>query len=259
MNRALRKRAAKLRDKAKSSLSKMRGSDFQSVAGRVSTEQYIATLNPFADQSEDGPSGIVVTLTRELMDRTEEIENVHEGRFLGAESRAEIKCAAGCSWCCRRPLVVSILDAFAVSYHLLREGDTLALDSYLQSIAVYGNRRADLNRSYRPCPFLNEQDRCRVYPARPIVCRAFHSTNVEACRIQAETESADRDIPMFTNLFGFRGMALSGARQAVTDLGLDDRPVVLARAVKLILEDFDGVASQWLQGEEVFETAVVGP
>ena len=44
---------------------------------------------------------------------------------------------------------------------------------------------------------------------------------------------------MFTGLFGFRGLRLSGARKALKDMGLDDRPVVLARAVALLLENFE--------------------
>ena len=62
---------------------------------------------------------------------------------------------------------------------------------------------------------------------------------------------------MYTGLFGFRGIRLSGARQALSELGMDDRPVVLAKAVKLLLDDFDSVTESWLQGGDSFETAAV--
>jgi hypothetical protein len=62
---------------------------------------------------------------------------------------------------------------------------------------------------------------------------------------------------MYANLFGFMGMRLSGARQALMDMGIDDRPVVLATAVYILLQDFDGVVERWLDGEAVFDRAAV--
>lgn len=257
MNRALRKRAAKLQDKAEKSLSKLRGDGFAQEAERLSTEQYIAVLSSLTQNNDDSAGQLVISLVQNMMRRTQSIEESVESRFLSIENRNQIQCAEGCSWCCRRPLVVSILDAFSVSAHLLNHPEPMELDEYLQTIEPLGNERARLNQSFDPCPFLDPQERCRVYLARPVVCRAFHSTDVEQCRSQVEVSTSERSTPMFTNLFGFRGMSLSGARQAINDLGLDERPVVLARAVKLLLEDFEGVAAAWLAGHPVFETATV--
>ena len=126
----------------------------------------------------------------------------------------------------------------------IRQSETVAevlvtLKRYNESIAPLGNSRESLKQSFDPCPFLNPRNQCSVYEARPVICRAFHSTDVATCESIIKNSSSQRDVPMFTGLFGFRGLRLSGARKALKDMGLDDRPVVLARAVALLLENFE--------------------
>lgn len=257
MNRALRKRAGKLRDKAEKQLKKPSGSDLHSTALRLSNEQYVATLQPFTDPQVKSAGEFVTHLAQHLMQETQSIQRQTEPKFMSEEDQAKIACAAGCSWCCRRAVKVSILDAVSVAAYLLQNEIPIALEDYLHGLESCGRDGHKLRANYARCPLLTTEDRCAVYPARPVVCRAFHSLDVEACRVQAEEADGNRDTPMYTLLFGLRGMRLSGAREALSALGLDDRPVVLARALKLLLEDFEGTCQAWLDGEPVFESAGV--
>lgn len=258
LRRVLRKRASKLSKKAAQSLSKIKGDDLKAVSNRASLEQYVETLAPFAEPQQMSPAELARSLAADVVGSTEQLESEQIPRFIQADDLADIDCGSGCAWCCHEPLQVSILDAISVACYLLDNPNSdIELEKYLESLEPYGNERAKLKESFQPCPFLDDSHRCRVYQARPVICRAFHSRDVGRCRSIIEDQNEEREVPMYTGLFGFRGLRLSGARKALKDLGLDDRPVVLARAVKLLLADFEGVTQEWLEGEEAFEPAIV--
>ena len=261
MNRALRKRAKRLRSKSEKSLSKMKGQDLQTVSNRMSAEQYAQTLELFENPPTENAVELAVHLAGHLMSETEKVEKEQVPRFVPDHKMKEVDCCAGCAWCCHEPLQVSILDAVSVAQQIRRTDSVdqvlSTLNSYNESIAPLGNKRESLKQSFDPCPFLSPQNQCTVYEARPVICRAFHSTEVNTCESIIKTSASQRDVPMFTGLFGFRGLRLSGARKALKDLGLDDRPVVLARAVQLLLENFEETLEAWMEGEPVFDKAAV--
>lgn len=262
LNRALRKRASKLRGKALKQLSKRSsGSDLATLSQKLSLEQYEKVLAHFEKPKEENLSTLAVRLMEDLFRSTEALESEHIEALVPESKARRIDCCAGCAWCCHEPIQCSILDAISVAHHLLNtdkaEEFSPTLDAYLATIAPYENRREQLKQSFDPCPFLGTNHQCKVYQARPIICRAFHSTDVGVCTSIHEQKAAERSVPMYTGLFGFRGIRLSGARQALSELGMDDRPVVLAKAVKLLLDDFDSVTESWLQGGDSFETAAV--
>lgn len=261
MNRAVRKRAAKLRAKALKSLSKSKGSDLQSVSNRESQAQYTEILNFFENPTHDSSDSLARDMARSLMNGTTHTLEDEAPRFIKESDLCKIDCSAGCSWCCRQPLQVSILGAVSVAAHILDQAckaDYLPLlEEYVRAIAPYEYNHHRLKGSFERCPFLGPDDRCGVYEARPVVCRAFHSTDKKSCQRVVEERSENRDISMFSAYFGFIGLRLSGARQALKDLGLDDRPVVLGAAVKLLLDDFPGVTENWLNGGNIFEEVAV--
>lgn len=261
MNRALRKRAAKLRGKSLKSLGKLKGQDLHSVSNRLSEEQYAQTLEGFENPSHKSAADLARALAKNLMAGSLQVQQVEAAKFITPQRLQEIDCGEACAWCCHQPMQVSALSAISVAAFLLeqeRAEVTLPiLENYVATLAPYANDRVRLKECFTPCPFLDQEKKCSVYEARPVLCRAFHSTDVKACQAVVEEKRANRDVPMFANYFGFLGMRLSGARKALKDLGLDERPVVLATAVKMLLEDFDGMMEQWVEGEAVFEEAAI--
>lgn len=261
MKRAVRKRAGKLRAKALKSLGKSKGSDLQSVSNRESQVQYSEVLALFESPTHEDAGELVSEMARGLMRGTRQTAEEIAPKFISETDRGKIECSAGCSWCCRQPLQVSILGAISVAAYILENGlekqYSPLLEAYVQIIAPYEYDHLRLKECFERCPFLGADNRCGVYEARPVVCRAFHSTDKKCCEKVIVEQSKDRNIPMFSRYFGFIGMRLSGARQALKDMGLDDRPVVLGAAVKLLLDDFAGVTEKWIEGENVFEEVAV--
>ncbi len=260
MNRASRKRAKRLAETAQKELTKVEGSDLKAVSNRLDLAHYKETLEQLL---QGGEASAVVPRTATQMHRQTE-ENTHETapRYISRQALDGIDCRQGCAWCCHEPLQVSILDAIAVAHYLRNQGRAdevrTTLEQHIEDkLGHYSLHYQELKRSFDPCPFLNDDNLCSVYEARPVICRAFHSTDVTVCEKNVREKSASRSVPMYSPYFGFIGLAQEGARRAVRDLGLDDRPVVLAIAVKLLLSDFEGLVSGWLDGERVFDEAAV--
>jgi uncharacterized protein len=78
------------------------------------------------------------------------------------ERGADLQCRAGCEACCHVELEVSPLEASFVVARL-RELDTDALDALAQRLDAPDDDR---------CVMLDDDGRCRVYEARPLVCRS---------------------------------------------------------------------------------------
>lgn len=78
---------------------------------------------------------------------------------------ADLQCRAGCDGCCRVSLSVCDLEADALRAALgtLPEEERQRLRNHAAHAEVQGAER---------CVFLNEDGRCAVYDARPLVCRS---------------------------------------------------------------------------------------
>lgn len=83
-----------------------------------------------------------------------------------------VSCRAGCSWCCKQLIYMSLAEAVDIVEH--HRGRVAALRPTLERLSESLVLNAD-HMSYfgTPCPLL-EDDRCSVYEERPITCRAHY-------------------------------------------------------------------------------------
>lgn len=241
MNRSTRKRLERLLEQANRELEKEPGPGLAAVANRVDLRQYALTLT-LLQAGEPGPE-MAVALVNEL--RTASAAAYEACESMMTSRRTD--CRSQCSWCCREPLQVSPLDAILVAHSLLDRRDYWG--PRLAGYALPDRTGAVLKRNFSPCPFLGENQLCQVYEARPVICRAFHSTDVSVCRQRVEHPDGSRSVPMHLEWFGFTGLPMEGAHRALDEAGIDRRPVVLGLAVRLLLEDFQGLTRRWLEGE----------
>lgn len=241
MNRTTRKRLERLLEQANRELEIEPGKDLASVSTRVDLQHYAITLG-LLHAGEPGPETAVALVTA-LRDASAVAYEVG-ARLSGHRT---VDCRSQCSWCCREPIQVSPLDAVLVAESLLPRSEHWG--PRLASYQLPDRTSAVLKRNFAPCPFLGENQMCQVYEARPVICRAFHSTDVGVCRSRVENPDGKRSVPMFLEWFGFTGLPLEGAHRALDEAGIDRRPVVLGLAVRQLLEDFAGTTRRWLEGE----------
>lgn len=70
-----------------------------------------------------------------------------------------MRCASGCSACCGHALTLSPVEAESVRAHVATLPDDVRA------------RLAKRARRETPCPALDDDGRCAIYEARPIICR----------------------------------------------------------------------------------------
>jgi len=98
----------------------------------------------------------------------------------------QVACKNGCSWCCYQQVRVSVPEIFRIVDYLrntLSETELRATNTRLraldkQSRNITPKRRAKVSDA---CAFLKD-DKCSIYPVRPISCAEFTSYDVKACK-----------------------------------------------------------------------------
>ena len=127
------------------------------------------------------------------------------------DSGKQLYCRDNCSGCCHLAVHATFPEAVAVAEQLSAQ-QTAELADYVERIKKAFKNWINLKsylKEHRqklgPCPFLNQQGSCSIYPLRPIACRALLSTRPAAwCTVdfselnnwdkQAYESSLDRQV-----------------------------------------------------------------
>ncbi|HVV88247.1 MAG TPA: YkgJ family cysteine cluster protein [Kofleriaceae bacterium] len=84
---------------------------------------------------------------------------------VAARHPAELACRAGCDGCCRTRLTVTAVEAAAI--------EAWAAEQPAEArAAIAAAARAPVEPASVRCAALDGDGRCRIYPARPLVCRS---------------------------------------------------------------------------------------
>jgi hypothetical protein len=75
---------------------------------------------------------------------------------------SDMRCAAGCDLCCRTRPTVTVVEAAAIAEWVATK------DAEERAALATAAASSDLSR----CPALDDAGRCRIYDARPIICRS---------------------------------------------------------------------------------------
>lgn len=165
-------------------------------------------------------------------------------------------CRAGCDACCYNQVELTgpetiVLGTF-LTERLAPSDRQLLLDRVALSVARrQGQTKAQLaaRRAHLPCPLL-EDGTCLAYEVRPLMCRAMHSLEAEACR--RELADCNLNLVQFYHHRHTIHVSLSqGLVDACLALGYQAGPLDLPRS----LVDFfavPDVVERWLAGEKVF-------
>lgn len=159
-----------------------------------------------------------------------------------SDSGEALACKAGCTWCCHYKVDVRADEALALAEFVRTRLDVPTRTRVIEA----ARRNAATIRTLTPlehlhaaiaCCFLVDNG-CSVYPARPLACRNYHSTDVSACIDQFERR-ADVEVPVPTvPELDARGAGHREGRQsAVLHAGLDVRAYDLTTAFLEAIEN----------------------
>ena len=165
-------------------------------------------------------------------------------------------CHAGCAWCCYLPVVlVTTAEALALARWLRSHCSTSELDALRHRLSARLQRQqAPAEKDALPlaCPLLRN-NRCMVYEARPLKCRAWNSLRLADCEQAYGHGSSAHQVPIDTPAFVMGNAVLSGLTDSVTTAGLDGSHHELCQALDQALTQSDA-AERWQQGEKVLST-----
>ncbi|PJZ64089.1 hypothetical protein CH371_19905 [Leptospira wolffii] len=90
----------------------------------------------------------------------------------------KIACRPGCTACCKnQSIILSAFEIAGISYYICEILDKEMQNRIVDKLERYTSETME-------CPFLIDE-RCSVYPLRPLVCRTFHVLDKE-CTIQED-------------------------------------------------------------------------
>ena len=167
------------------------------------------------------------------------------------EYQPRLHCRDNCWYCCCKPNVlasvpelVRILDPIESTFGV--EALSALRERGRRYAAQMKGRRLDepVNESV-PCPLLVD-GRCSVYDIRPLVCRGYNSTDVDACRRAHGDVSAL--VPIFAILKDVTDGATVGSAQRLAATGVNQSVVDLGAALNIALSIERNPAASIVQG-----------
>lgn len=143
-------------------------------------------------------------------------------------------CAAGCAFCCHLPVAVPPGVAEAIRDHVAETFPSEARSALLvrlRAAEALAAVAADPTRLRHRCPLLGADDRCSVYPVRPISCRAFTSPSARRCEALIAGAAPEGGIPQNASLFRLHRDATAVLEQTARGRGASPMQKDLAGAL----------------------------
>jgi Fe-S-cluster containining protein len=175
--------------------------------------------------------------------------------------RAAHACAAGCCFCCYLPVDVTVPEALRIMVYaqtMLNSDTFKALRQRLEVTAAHvrGLSYEEHARARIPCALLVD-DRCSVYPSRPLACRAWNSTSVDRCKEVFHGDPVTMLPPLDTAAYDAVWSVARGVATGIKQARLDSKTYELHSILQRLFEQPETV-SHWLRGKDAFAGCTVG-
>lgn len=132
----------------------------------------------------------------------------------------DLACKAGCGSCCAAHVGVEVAEAFAIMRHLQQSHTPDDFAALMAQVAEIAAEVGDLDPGTRWvkqvfCAFLDpDSQSCTIYAVRPLACRGYNSTDLDACN--RSTTNLDHDQPIPAD--GVRMLRAQQLRQALAEV-----------------------------------------
>jgi hypothetical protein len=171
--------------------------------------------------------------------------------------RPPLACREGCAWCCHKRVGASTAEVIHIVAYLRRHLSAEEFHAFRERVVRRDEERRALAHDRWAATRLACQllvgERCMAYPARPLTCRGFNSSDARACE-RSVKERAAPEPPVYAPQHRLAVFALDGMRAGLEEAGLKAELLDLTAALRVALEVPDAV-ERWLRGEPVFAAA----
>jgi Fe-S-cluster containining protein len=165
-------------------------------------------------------------------------------------------CAEGCAWCCHKKVGTSVPEVLRIVEFLKQNLSAAELDEVRERVVRLDEQRRKMTDGWAaarlPCSLL-VNERCSVYPVRPLTCRGYNSSDAHRCE-QVVKAHQHVDVPVYGPQQRLATMVLDGMRAGLTESQLNGELLELTAALQIALTVPDPF-NQWLAGKPVFAGA----
>ncbi|TIH15669.1 YkgJ family cysteine cluster protein [Marinifilum sp. JC120] len=178
-----------------------------------------------------------------------------QGQVESLDQGFKVACASGCSYCCSSHITLTPQEAFRIALHLAAncsEDEFVRLTEECMAAAsgfAPGQLKEFAKGYFHPCPFLND-DQCSIYEVRPILCRNWISTDLDACKKSFNTKNKVT-VPQNALIMVQKDLVFSGQQAYLAGFGIEGGIGSFMPMMAQILTDFEGSYAKWLSGEKL--------
>jgi Fe-S-cluster containining protein len=171
--------------------------------------------------------------------------------------RTASACREGCAWCCHKVVGTTVPEVLRIVTHLQQSLSAVELQEANERVARLHEQRKTLQargrfRTSLPCALLVD-NRCSVYPVRPLTCRGFNSSDARQCELSLDPRNR-AVVPAYAPQQRLATLVLDGTRAGLAEAGLSGTLLELTAALHIALTDADAL-HQWRAGKASFEAA----
>jgi Fe-S-cluster containining protein len=171
--------------------------------------------------------------------------------------RPPIACQEGCAWCCYKLVGTTVPEVIGIVEYLRQNLTPDEFQARQERIIQTDLKRQSLKHdrwkaARLPCPLL-VNNRCSVYPVRPLTCRGYNSSDPRAC--EQTVKARERvEIPLYSPQHRIATFILDGLRAGLAESGLKNELLELTAGLRIALTTPNAV-DRWLVGEPTFTPA----
>ena len=172
-------------------------------------------------------------------------------------SGSPIECRTGCAHCCQLRVVAFPHELIAIYLYIKK---SFSPDKVLE-IKSSVKKQFELIRRFTqdehfttnvPCPLL-EDNKCSVYPVRPLSCAGYHSASEAACKYSNEhpeiVEIEKAHIPMVAGIKSVQEIQVYAVLAVLQAIGDDSEQYELIKSLHGIFQD-PTVIQRWVKGRK---------
>ena len=161
----------------------------------------------------------------------------------------ELACKEGCSFCCHIFTSLSAPEVFQIAEYVNSTCSEAEIEAIIERCSSLVGNDVDSRFGKKiPCPLLKD-DRCSVYPVRPIACRQCATNSAVGCK--EAYNGVDADVG-YSAAHTYAGMGVKTALHAALKAsGYGTNVYELGEALAIALKETDA-KERWVHGENIF-------
>ncbi|MFN8575975.1 MAG: YkgJ family cysteine cluster protein [Candidatus Sericytochromatia bacterium] len=168
-----------------------------------------------------------------------------------------VDCKLYCTFCCHNQVSLTAPEVMLISDYIknnFTKDEILSLKKRVDSLDkdVKGMNAFQRKKAKKACALLID-NKCSVYPVRPLACKGWNSMSVKDCE-DAFNSGEEKNIQAFAPPLVITNSVSIGISNSLKNNGMNSDNLELNSALKIVLEKYN-VSEKYLEGKNIFREA----